>query len=163
MALSVPTWKEYLKGHPELLETKDAMFKVTRILKGTKYPSWTFLTNEFALSLRVPEGFEKAIRDHAKSKTWVIFAVHALLGKPILGVRLYTNSPNEATLPWDTVTDFPKWVALDSVNSNEQSNDDDENSNELEPALDNRSIELFMKGQRSLSRQRASKSPGTPA
>lgn len=85
---SFTTWSNEIAP---LIALAQSTFSVHRIFAPGKYPSWTFVTTDFRLSLKLPETFGEALITYSGTKLpsgWPLWGVSMDIiitnGKPVL-------------------------------------------------------------------------------
>lgn len=157
------TWKEY---KAQVLKEDGALkaeYQVTRILRPVRYPTWCFITDEFKLTLPMPEGFIKGLELHEAKCSWVSFTIQVKDGRPTVSCDVFESPETQsAKQAWYTIKVFDKWVALDLAQDEAKPNSDEINSNETY-THDEVAIAKFMNEPMSLSRQKRSRSSKKPS
>lgn len=124
--VKLPSYTEWALDNEELFtEETEMYFPVERILKPSKYPSWTFVTELFRYSVRLPEEFAESIKRYSRRKRGDSSADCELLR---LGVSIFDKKAQLTALArtndaltkeqiasgeWGIVIDCGSWYAID--------------------------------------------------
>lgn len=77
-----PSFKEWEEANYMEPDWESSAHQVIRIFPPDKYPTWTFCTEAFRLTLRLPEGFEQGLRSYTELKSengWPLKAVMVMI------------------------------------------------------------------------------------
>ena len=148
-----PTWKEWIAENRSTADAGTLAFPVQRILKPMRYPSWTFLTEPFRLSLLMPENFGQIISYHSEKQSLICCAVIVEDLKATLSFELWESVKDNDRCDWQTLSEYEKWVALDAFETPKAQSQSDAVNSIAAPSIDFASLQKLAPPQGSLRRQ----------